>query len=141
MAFALASEGDALRKLGRDEDALSAYSRALAACDKALGTDHPLGSHVRTGIGWVNLNQGDLDGARTEFERAIAAFERSGTEPGELGLAQFGLARALWGPSGDRRRAQQLATDAAESFQKGGALNRRDQREVESWLRTASTGR
>lgn len=137
-AMALGSEGDALRKLGRYDAAMAAYSKAQAVSDKALGADHPFGAHVRTGIGWVHLSRGRSDLAVPEFERAIVAFERSGTEPGELGLAQFGLARSLWESGRDRTRAQRLAADALASFQQGGALNRRDREEVEAWLRASS---
>lgn len=136
--YAVGSEGDALRKLGRYDAALDAYSRAMEVLDKTLGADHPFASHVRAGIGWVHLKRGRPEAAQPELERALAAFERSGSEPGDLGLAQFGLARALWDTGADRSRAQQLGAQALKSFEGGGALNRPEYREVEAWLR--STG-
>lgn len=69
-------------------------------------------------IGWVQLEQGALDGAVASFERALKEFERLETRPTPVRAdAQFGLGRARLA-LGDRAQALALI-DQADAFWRG----------------------
>ena len=67
---AFAALGDRVFALGRDEEALAAFSRAADIMARAFGADHP-----RSAI--VYENQGEVLAALHRDAEALAAFERS----------------------------------------------------------------
>ncbi len=86
---ASARRADALRRLGRADEALEALRRAAAA--------DPSNGVARRGLAIALVQSGDLAGARREFERAIAA------DPNDW-EAQSGLGNVLLA-QGDARGA------------------------------------
>jgi tetratricopeptide (TPR) repeat protein len=66
----------------RDADPAAAqpfYERALAICEKVHGAEHPDALVSRRELGRGLERQGDLSGARSLFERALAIRETSGS--------------------------------------------------------------
>lgn len=100
---AIGRRADALRRLGRTEEALEALRRAVAA-DPANGV-------ARRGLAIALVQSGDIAGARREFEKAVA------TDPNDW-EAQSGLGNVLLA-QGDARGAvgrQRLAIQLSPSF-------------------------
>jgi tetratricopeptide (TPR) repeat protein len=78
--------GEAEFKLGEYDEAVKAWSRAIAAREPDRGTDTPqrvvdvpLSAYARFNLARVKLTSGDPDGARRLLEDAIAAAPRFGS--------------------------------------------------------------
>jgi tetratricopeptide (TPR) repeat protein/predicted Ser/Thr protein kinase len=114
-------------------------AEALTIWETGLGPDVPEVADALVSLGEVELRRGAADIAVPLFERAVRIRRlRAGVRGHKLGLALFGLARALHdsppGRGRDVDRARILAMEAAEAFRAAGAAAQGDLAAVESWV-------
>src|SRR5205823_5955177 len=76
LAFYLTNMGSSLSNLGRDDDALPVYQRALAIQERTIG-DHPDAALTIEDIALIDQAKGRLAQARAGFERALAIDEKA----------------------------------------------------------------
>ncbi|MGH7745592.1 MAG: tetratricopeptide repeat protein, partial [Candidatus Dormibacteria bacterium] len=79
---------------------MTTLKRALKIGEAALGPDHPTVGTGRSNLGLVLHDQGDLAGAREEFERALKINEAAlSPDHPYVGIARSNLGRVLqqWG--------------------------------------------
>ena len=100
----------------------------------ALGTDSADLGYYLTGLARVALSEGKVDEALELAERALDLREGTWLPPGDLGLTQLTLSRALImrGQPSDRSRARDLALLARQDVRRGGDKKRLA--EVLAWL-------
>jgi tetratricopeptide (TPR) repeat protein len=84
-----------------------------------------------TCLGQAELGQRRVDAALGHLEESVTFLSRS--EPGDLALARFALAKALRSAGRDTARARELAENAREDLRKWPALGQ-DLAAVELWL-------
>jgi DNA-binding SARP family transcriptional activator len=108
-ALALRNRGEAVRRLGRLEDAARDCHTALAEQQRL---DSRMASYPLTGLGLVHADQGNFSLAQAAFEEAVALAEPSGDLQG-LVPALCGLARAVL--AADPAAAAQLSARALSS--------------------------
>ena len=130
--------GDALRQLGRYEEAARRLREGLAVSEGRLGRDNYYLSYLLDTLGNVYLEWGKPSEAISFLGRAEAILERQGP-PEELANTQFSLARALWS-AGTHGRARAFGTKARDSYGRAGDLYREDARQVERWLARHGAG-
>jgi tetratricopeptide (TPR) repeat protein len=124
---------------GDHEKARVAFERALAIREKALGPEHPYVATSLTDVGDAWRRLGKPLRALPLLERAVQILERRPSDPEELALARFGLARALWdSPKADRARSKTLARAARDALLKIGAPAREELARVDRWLQSVS---
>jgi tetratricopeptide (TPR) repeat protein len=113
---------------GHADKALPMFEKSLTIHEHAKGENHPSLATALIGIGRAHLLMKDADKAVAPLERAVALREKA-DEPGELAIARFELARALWETSPEsHERCKTLATQARD------ASSARMRGEVEKWL-------
>jgi tetratricopeptide (TPR) repeat protein len=93
VATALANLGVTLRKLGRFDDARQAYERSLAVL-RRYGPDDVRTAGVLLGLGRVEQEQGRLEAALHQFDRALA-LQEAGLPAEHLDIARSLQSRAL----------------------------------------------
>ena len=110
------------------------YERALDLTREALGEDAADLGYYLTGLARVDLAEGDIDGAIEHGQRALELRRDSWLPPGDRGLTQLTLSRALHrrGAEGDRTRARDLALLAREDIRASKDAERL--KEVLVWL-------
>ncbi len=108
LAIADRVAGDALRKIGRLDDARARLLEGLAAAER-IGSSEELGASLLN-LGMVEVDGGRYDAAIEALGRAAAEFRRSGNLNGVV-FAESALADALVG-SGDPASGQTLAEHA-----------------------------
>jgi tetratricopeptide (TPR) repeat protein len=91
VASALGGLGHAYTTLHRSADAVQLYRRALALYEEDLGPDSRFAAIARLNVAGSELQDGQLEAARADFERAVAALEKV------LGPRHPAVAEALGG--------------------------------------------
>jgi tetratricopeptide (TPR) repeat protein/predicted Ser/Thr protein kinase len=134
VGVSLTNLGDAKLELRDARSARAHYARALAVFEKALGHDHPHVAYALTGLAETALALGQPTEARDAAQRGFAIRERARVSAAELGTSLFVLARTLWAIGSERRRALDLARQAAERFAAAGAGAREQLADVNAWL-------
>jgi hypothetical protein len=110
----LAEKGDALRSLGRYDEAMESQRRSLAITEKVLGEEHPETAITLNAIGQTLHSQGKYDEALEYYRRSLAIKEKVlGEEHPETAISRFEVGRVLremGDPKGekDMREAAQL---------------------------------
>ncbi|HKI06104.1 MAG TPA: serine/threonine-protein kinase [Thermoanaerobaculia bacterium] len=137
-AMTLVNMGEVLLLQGKPAEALASHQKALAIQEKTLGADNPSLAYPLASICRELVELGRPREAIPAGERSVALFESQAIDPGQLNMARFYLATALWEGGGDRGRAVRLARQARAVFQEAGAAD--SQREVEDWLRQRGQG-
>jgi serine/threonine protein kinase/tetratricopeptide (TPR) repeat protein len=138
LALAYGNLGEVDLEQGRFEEARQNFERALKMSAAAIGEDAPDLGYYHSGLAQVALAQRRLDDAITQAERALELRGDTWLPPGDGGLTQLTLSRALIerGKPDDRPRARDLALLAREDFRRG-----HDQRrlgEINGWLEKLS---
>lgn len=132
LARLLINCAEARLRLGAFDEALTRYRRSLQLWQPEIGNDNALMGYPLTGIGLSLLGKGDVEGAVTSLQRALAVREAGEADPIPLAEARFGLAQALW-VQGNRARATLLAKQARDAY--GGAVgSTRQLQDVDVWL-------
>ncbi|PRP93521.1 Serine/threonine-protein kinase PK-1 [Enhygromyxa salina] len=134
LALVYGNTGDLDLEEGQLADAKRNFQRAFDLIAAALGDDAADLGYNLTGLARVALGEGAFDEAIELCERALHVRHGTWLPPGDLGLTQLTLSRALVGRGGaeDRSRARDLALLAREDFRRG-----RDERrlgEVLAWI-------
>jgi tetratricopeptide (TPR) repeat protein len=108
VAFVLLGLGLTRRAQGHRDQALALFRRAEAQADATLRPN------ALTRIGETLLDQGHVQPALTELERAHALQQELATDPGIAGDTRFALARARWAAErhDDARTAARSAIEA-----------------------------
>jgi serine/threonine protein kinase/tetratricopeptide (TPR) repeat protein len=134
LALAYGNLGDVDLEQGRLDDARANFERALQMTAAAIGDDAPDLGYYYTGLAQVALAKHQLDDAVAQAERALELRGDTWLPPGDRGLTQLTLSRALVGRghADDRTRARDLALLAREDFRRGNDQRRLD--EVTGWL-------
>jgi tetratricopeptide (TPR) repeat protein len=138
LALAYGNLGEVDLEQGHFDEARQNFERALKMSAAAIGEDAPDLGYYHTGLAQVALAQRRLDDAIAQAERALELRGDTWLPPGDGGLTQLTLSRALIerGKPDDRPRARDLALLAREDFRRG-----HDQRrlgEVNGWLEKLS---
>jgi hypothetical protein len=89
---------------------------------------------MRTNLGLIRLDRGDLDGACEVFETLVANLNEE-LPASDGARARFGLAQCSWPQKERRGRAIELAKEAEQGFREEGAPARDDLVYVQKWLR------
>ena len=111
LAIVLSDMGNALGMLGRHEEALATYRRALAIDEAALGSSHPDVGQILQNMGWVLSTMKRHDEALSANRRAATIFERTiGTDHTNYAYAVNSIGWALL--------AQGKDEEARESFER-----------------------
>jgi tRNA A-37 threonylcarbamoyl transferase component Bud32/tetratricopeptide (TPR) repeat protein len=105
---------DALRRLGRVDEALVEDRRALELGERFYHADDPTQMLALLGIGRDLMLLGRAQEARAPLERALQIGEAH-RQSDELVDFQLALAQALWDGGGDRARAHALAVKARDA--------------------------
>jgi DNA-binding CsgD family transcriptional regulator len=107
--------GEAERSLGLTDRAAEHYGRALAICDRQ-GHEY-LRGFLAVGLGRVGMAVGDAAAAATWAERARAAAEVTGSDPGRAAaLALRSQALLATGETAAAERAATAAVELADPF-------------------------
>jgi tetratricopeptide (TPR) repeat protein len=107
--------GELMLAQAHPDKALTLYEKALAIRERAVGSSAPALANDLIGVGRSYVMLKTAEKAIAPLERAVALRER-GEDPGELAVARFELARALWDTSPDaRERCRTLAVQAREA--------------------------
>jgi len=103
LALSWNSDGNALHLVGRDVDALAAFSRGEELIEHHLGGDHPRLAELLEGEGDVLVALRRYGAARVAFERAIDIWRKTGSDPFFIsyGLNGLGMAALGDGRTGD----------------------------------------
>jgi len=130
--------GEVEAAMGRVADARRRYTTAIELLESALGPQAALLSLPLTGLGELELAEGNPTLARALLERALPLCSPLIAERDELGETSFALARALWADPGataeDRRRAIDHARSAADAFAEAGPHEARRRDEAVRWV-------
>jgi serine/threonine protein kinase/tetratricopeptide (TPR) repeat protein len=129
----LSEIGETERQLHRPGEAMAHFQRSLGISEKTLGPKHVQLTVALLGMGRVQLEQKAWSAARPPLERALAILEAQAGDEVDIAQLRFALAQALW-PTGERSRAQKLATQAREGYTRAGARSRKQLAEVTAWL-------
>jgi tetratricopeptide (TPR) repeat protein len=132
--------GDALFKLQRYPEALSANQKARDLFTGSLGEKHPWTAAANASYGAILFAQGRKADAVGPLRRAVSAFSAAGDETSNSGAARFLLALALWDRGGDRKEAIALARKARDIFTRTARNRKQDLPEVDAWLAAHRAG-
>ncbi len=128
--------GEVERQLERFDDAREHYLASLRLWSEAYGEDSLLLASPLSGLGELELAQGEPARARVWLERASRLHAPGRGAPKQVGITRFALARALWadpeGDAEDRDRARVLAGEAVEAFATGALESER--RAAQAWI-------
>jgi tetratricopeptide (TPR) repeat protein len=130
--------GDALRRLGRFEEALAEDRVSAGVFGGGGGEEDKVFAWALTGMGEDLIGLGRAAEAVAPLRRALALRETPPTIPAQLASSRFALARALWDEGVDRASARSLAALArAEVAPAAGEHDgwiRRKLAEIDAWL-------
>ena len=129
--------GESLSALGRHDEAIEAYGRALEIADELYGPDGPNRAFPLTGLGEVYLAEGEYDEARAKLRESLRVASGHPGNRSEWAETAFALARALAESpdvdDADRREALELAQEAVARYAE--SPGRADElRTVRDWL-------
>jgi serine/threonine-protein kinase len=131
---ALGGIGEAYRRLGRLDEAVTYFQRSIAIVEKALGADDSDLMIPLRGLGLIQLARGAPPRSLPFLERALSlANDNSRWAPVEVADTQFAAAQALW-QAGERVRAEAAARSARDSYASAGS---RQAEVVAAWLNRA----
>lgn len=123
--------------MGRTDDARARFTKAIELWEATLGPEARTLSLALGGLGQLELAAGNPVVARALLERALPLFGTLHTERDDLADTEFAYARALWAdPSAgatERRRAIELAGEAAARYADVGPLRFRRRDEAARW--------
>jgi tetratricopeptide (TPR) repeat protein len=133
--------GDALdgiaradERRGRYQEALAGHERSRQIIEISTLVDTPYALSARIGAVRCRLALGDLAGARTEAEAALALAEASHVAPAIVAEARFVFARCLAASQEDHRRAAALARDALLAMPGRTVRQKEMQSEIRAWI-------
>jgi tetratricopeptide (TPR) repeat protein/predicted Ser/Thr protein kinase len=123
---------------GAYDEAMHRYTQALAIDEKALGPEHAGLAASLTGLASLALRQGRPTDAVPLARRAVAVLEKNGAASGDLAVARFALAEALWDAPADggrdRARAVSLVEGIRQTDPSAGSAHARRRTKAEAWL-------
>jgi tetratricopeptide (TPR) repeat protein/predicted Ser/Thr protein kinase len=114
--------------------ALPYYERALKIFEKAA-PDHPMVGLALVGLADCHEEVGEAAQAVGEGERGLALVLKGSSDPVQLALARYALAKALWSSNRDRPRARALMAEARKGFEAGGLLALNGLVAVDNWFK------
>jgi eukaryotic-like serine/threonine-protein kinase len=132
-ALAQNNVGDALRKLGRYEEAVEHLRAGLEGTESRSGAESFIVAALLDTLGSAYLDWGKADEAIPPLERAMAIRGQQ-AGPDLLADTQFSLARALWITRRNPARALSLAHQARAGYLQSGDPYRERVAEVDAWL-------
>jgi tetratricopeptide (TPR) repeat protein len=138
VAIALTNRANVLFDLGDHRGAIEAYDRAIAIELEKLGADHPSLAYEYVGKAEALVELGRAAEAVPLVERAIALREGEPIENGEVSLAYFVLAKALWASSDAaevRERALAMGRRALVTWRASKQDDSARTEKIERWLR------
>jgi tetratricopeptide (TPR) repeat protein len=133
IALILSNRGEYLVALGRHDEAIAAFRRALGRWEPQLGAEHPFLAHPLTGLGLAHLAAGRPADALPPLERALRLREAREPDANMVAETRFALAKALWSAGTDRARARRLAEQARDTYLRDRA-RASSATEVSTWL-------
>ncbi|HEX8697899.1 MAG TPA: tetratricopeptide repeat protein, partial [Myxococcaceae bacterium] len=127
VANTLIGLGRALVYIGDFGEAELRLQSALTLGQKVLGPEHPLVAEALLGLGELHLARGQPVQALAPLEQGLSMLQSE-----VIADTRFTLARALLAANQERTRAQRLATEALEHYQRLG--NQPKGKEISRWL-------
>jgi uncharacterized protein YoxC len=94
------------------------------------------GDHAATGP-----TGGGIAAINRRADAVIGLVQAIKGDPGQLALAQYVLAKALWSANRDRPRARALATEARKGFAAGGLTTLNGLAAVDAWFKKIDGGK
>jgi eukaryotic-like serine/threonine-protein kinase len=116
----LTQRGEALRALGRNQEAIAAHTAAVRMHER-VGRAPEDRQYAYYGIGAAHLTLGNRDQAIANLEQSLQMIPRGTVRPARWAEAAFPLAAVLGDKAGTRGRACELAAQVLEDFQRDGA--------------------
>ncbi len=102
--------------------------------EAAIGTDTPYSGYGLTGIGRTLLDSGEHLQAIQVLRKAIALYEAGSVDPGQIAVARFALARALYESGSDRAQGLAFAREARTVFEVAGQARRWELGQIDAWF-------
>lgn len=130
--------GEATLSIGHMAEAEELYATAIERLERKLGPDHVYLGYPLAGMARALSRQGRHREAIAYLERALAVRVAGEASKHDLGVARFGLARAL-DETGSEARALELAWQARDDFADSGAGATDRLADVEEWLAERSS--
>lgn len=127
------NRGAILLDLGRADEAVLAFTHALAVLEGLHGADNPVLAYPLTGLGQAEVLRGRPEIARAPLERALTLRSQGPTDPNELATTLFWLAQAV-APS-DRDAGLEFARRALATYDPSMA-GAEGVPEVRTWIAT-----
>ncbi len=125
---------------GEPQLAYDLYAESVKLREEQLGATHPSLAVPLIGMSDTLLVMGNPADAERAARRAMAATAVPGTSPMHHARAQAALARVLWARPVTRRRADEVAQHARETFEDHPDESHKDIERLDQWLRTRTTG-
>jgi tetratricopeptide (TPR) repeat protein len=133
VATTRANLGIALHHLDRLEEAREQLYLARQIWTDKFGPEHPRTVFARVALADVAVDEGHAAQAADDLEVCLRVQSETETDPSDIGMTQFALARALWAMDADRDRALELAKAALDSAQDVPGHGLQAQR-IQRWL-------
>jgi len=133
LGFSTDNLAEDYRHAGQHERALELFGQTIALVERTEGDNSRRLSFALAGIGMVKLAQGDLAGARSRLDRAVALDEQHDTSDQSSARARFALARVLWA-EGAESRALELARAAERGLAEDERSYPNRLPEIREWL-------
>ncbi|MBI4509406.1 MAG: serine/threonine protein kinase [Deltaproteobacteria bacterium] len=134
LAIVLFNLGDLANQQGEHGSALDYCNRALGIEEGTRGAEHPDLAFDLTCMGEAEVGNSRPVSAVSLLERALGLRKARGIAPEDLAKTEFALARALWEAKRERRRAVELAKQAAARFRAAGEHHDKEATAVVGWL-------
>jgi tetratricopeptide (TPR) repeat protein/predicted Ser/Thr protein kinase len=134
VAYTLINLANMLGGQDKPGEALPYNKRALEILEKALGPKHPNLGYPLTAIGKNLTALKRPRKALAPLKRALELREAKKTPDMQMAFTRFALANALWDSGKNRKRAIQLARQAAANYTRAGKASTEPLAEVEAWI-------
>jgi eukaryotic-like serine/threonine-protein kinase len=120
-------------QLGELDDAARLSERAVGVLDRTVDRTHPVRATILLGRCEIEDGRGEVEEAVRACEEGLEIRKHADVGEKNVAIAEFALARALWGRPHERTRAHALATKAEATLRAAGD-GQADAELVTTWL-------
>jgi serine/threonine-protein kinase len=131
VAQSMAGLASSLRARGDSDEALALMEKAVAIYGDTTKDEDPQAIQAIEHLAQLHHDRGNVDAAEPLYRRAIELRSASGSNPGDLAVDKFNLAKVLW-DRGKNVAAVRLAQEARVSLE-GLGVYPSVQTEIEKW--------
>ncbi|HWN66835.1 MAG TPA: tetratricopeptide repeat protein, partial [Haliangium sp.] len=127
--------GETLLAMGRVDEAVTRFERALATLRRGFGPTHQILALPLKGLGLAHLQRQQPAAAAEALEEALAVRDPRASDPQELAEIRWALARALAALGKEPARRRELAGAALTAYRDLGPPWADRVQEITRWLR------